>query len=105
MTIMYELQRSRTPDFKKPLIIYNGYDKATFISGMPEGNFYFRVRALKDKQTAVTEWSDTIEVEVEYQSAFLTITLLFAGAGIFLAIVLVVIIGNFKTKEDLGVNA
>lgn len=102
MTIMYELEKSTKPTFKIPSQIYMGYDKGTFISGLPEGTHYFRVRAVKDKTEILTGWSKPIQVDVEYQSKTLTISLMISGGVIFLAIVLVVLVGNHLKRKEEG---
>lgn len=82
-----ELQQSRASDFFTAKTIYIGPDRASFVSGLDNGNYYYRVRA------AGGEWSETLMVKVQHQSLELAFALFGIGGLVFLLTVFVVIKG------------
>jgi hypothetical protein len=83
----YELQQATSADFADSRTIYKGPDKASFISGLEDGNYYFRVRS------AEGPWSLPVQLIVKHQSLQLAFTLFGIGAVVFLLTVFVVIKG------------
>lgn len=97
-SVRYELQQSDTADFANPRSRYAGMDRATYVSGLPAGDFYFRVRSLtSDDQLGA--WSDTLQVSVEYVSSGLVFWLVGTGLVVFAATVLTVLIGHNRTSR------
>ncbi|MEJ2595056.1 MAG: hypothetical protein P8100_08005 [bacterium] len=91
---LFILQKSDSPDFRDAEVIYSGPDKASFISGLENGRYYFRIRP------ADKSWSDTVLVEVKHQSLQLAFTLFGLGAIVFLLTVFVVADGVRKTSKE-----
>ena len=89
----FELQRAQTAAFTDSLTIYTGPDRASFISGLENGTYYFRVRETGK------EWSDIMTVLVEHQSLRLAFTLFTIGGIVFLLTVFVVVNGARRTAE------
>jgi len=59
----FELQQSVTQDFADPAIRHKGPESSAVLSGLPQGEHYFRVREVGSE-----EWSETLPVAVEYVS-------------------------------------
>lgn len=91
---IFELQQSRTADFADPLTIYRGPDLASFISGLKNGTYYYRVRVPDDS------WSDTMTIEVQHQSLQLALTLFGVGCVVFLLTVFVVVNGARQANKQ-----
>ena len=95
---IYELQQARDPNFHSPKQIYKGPDLGSFLSGLKEGSYYYRIRTV-DKDTAkYGPWAEPVTVKVEYQSMTLAWSLFSVGAFIFISIVIVVLKGANKEE-------
>jgi hypothetical protein len=86
-----ELQESADPVFRDPATRYVGHDSATLISGKPDGQWYYRVRALSDTHTG--DWSNTVAITVNHHSLVRAVLFLSLGIIVFITIVLLVIRG------------
>lgn len=75
-------------------MIYRGPDRASFISGLEDGTYVYRVRA------ADGEWSDPLTIIVKHQSIRLAKLLFGIGAVVFLLTVAVVVHGTWQTKHE-----
>lgn len=91
--IIFELQKSMDADFQEVSSIYRGPDYATFLSGIPNGNYYYRIRSTSADGTESSKWSPVVLVEVKHQSLRLALWLFGMGAIIFLLTVLIVVRG------------
>lgn len=92
-TLHFELQRSRSATFDAVKTIYEGPDLASFRSGLPNGNFFYRVRAVSSNDGVTGAWSQPLKVIVAHQSLTLAFSLAGVGFVVFLAIVVVVLLG------------
>lgn len=90
---LFEVQQAETETFTDAKIIYRGPDLATFVSGLKNGNYYFRVR-LQDEG-----WSNVLKLTVDHHSLSLTFVLLGLGALVFLLTAGVVIYGARKAPQ------
>ena len=54
--LQFQVQRGRDPSFAAAEIHYEGPENGTFVSGLPGGTFYFRVRAF-DHEGRAGPWS------------------------------------------------
>ncbi len=88
----YELQYATDDAFSDAKIVYSGLDRASFISGLPEGKHHYRIRGEN------SPWSAPLIVNVQYQSMQLAFSLFGTGAVVFLLTVLVVVKGA-REKE------
>lgn len=88
----FELQYASHPGFTDARTWYRGPDRASFVSGLPEGRTWFRVRAVEEGLTG--PFSEPIAVEVEYASAATVTRLMALGAIVFLATVATVAVGH-----------
>ena len=96
--IEFELQQTSDVAFQKAKTIYSGPDRSSFISGLPNGDYRFRVRARLDGEAG--GWSTPVTVQVQHQSLRLAFTLLGLGAIVVLATVTLVIVGNRKANIE-----
>lgn len=90
----YEIQKSVDPDFSQPKTIYEGPDLATFVSGLRDGTYYFRVRSSSGN------WSEIVPVKVQHHSLQLAFTLFTLGGIVFLLTVFVVIKGSLQARKN-----
>ncbi|MEM1059778.1 MAG: hypothetical protein AAGK14_11065 [Verrucomicrobiota bacterium] len=94
----FELQQSRSESFAEARTIYRGPDRASFVSGLPEGGTWFRVRMLSADETIPT-WSAPMEVVVAYPEADFVVTWLVIGSIVFVIAVAAVVAGHVNTKD------
>lgn len=89
-----ELQQATREDFSDATIVYNGPDNATFISGLEDGTYYYRIRKVDGS------WSDFVRVNVKHHSLSLALSLFVAGSIVFLLTVWVVVKGALTATTD-----
>jgi hypothetical protein len=93
-TWLYQLQESDESSFDVDLKLrYEGRDRASFVSGLPQGTTWFRVRTVTE-DGAVGPWSDPIRVEVEYPERSRVLRFMALGAVVFLATFAAVVLGH-----------
>lgn len=94
----FELQEDSSADFSDPLTRYRGGDLGSFISGLPEGDFYFRVRAVgAEEETG--PWSEPLRLTVKYYSLAWAFFLFGIGAVVSIATVGLVVIGDRRSRR------
>ncbi len=98
--IQFELQQSETKEFSDPLLKYKGPDTASYISGLPNGTYYYRIRTSNTETGNTSAWSETITLKVQHHSIQLAITLMVVGALVFIATVSVIIHGTMTMKAN-----
>ncbi len=91
---IFELQQAADASFAGARVIYRGPDRASFISGLEDGTYVYRVRATDG------EWSDPLTIIVKHQSIRLAKLLFGIGAVVFLLTVAVVVHGTWQTKHE-----
>jgi len=98
--VTFELQQSSDPGFSasETRTRYQGADPGSVVSGLPAGSHHFRIRAINADGTA-GEWSAPLEVRVDFMATGWVVTLLIAGAAIFLATLTAIITGHLRTRE------
>ena len=93
-----EVQQSTNKDFSKKKIIYKGGDRATFVSGLANGEYYFRIRTYNDAM-GYGHWSDPVKLDVQHHSLELAFTLFGIGVVVFLATTALIIHGSLNQQE------
>jgi hypothetical protein len=93
--IEYELQMDTLETFSTAATRYRGPDLGFFTSGLPEGDYFFRVRA-RSGATAPGSWSSPVSLSVKYPARERVWTLLTMGTCLFTALIAVVIFGHRK---------
>lgn len=96
--IQFELQRATSSDFADARPCYHGPDRATYISGLADGDYYFRLREYISGG-AHSEWSQPVEVKVEHHSLNLAFTLFGIGGLVFALTLIVVVRGAARTSD------
>ena len=84
----YELQQARNASFSDARTLYQGRDNASVISGLADGQYYYRLRSLPDGS-----WSEGVAVEVKHHPLSRAFGFFTLGAAMFLATVGVLIKG------------
>lgn len=94
----FELQQAQDDQFSTFKTIYQGQDFATFLSGLRNGNYYYRVRVKEGSD--MSDWSKPILVEVKHHSLSLAFALFGLGALVFLLTVGIIVQGNRKVTQN-----
>lgn len=96
MNPVIELQQANNPAFADASFRYRGQDRASVISGMPDGAWYYRARIISADKTS--PWSDTVAVKVAHHP--LSRAWLFFGLGalVFAATLLLIIRGTEQNR-------
>ncbi len=91
---IYELQQAADSLFKTSRTIYRGQDLASFISGLKDGNYYYRIR-----DTRLPLWSKPLKITVQHHSMALATWLFCTGFIVFSITSGVIIWGNRDTQR------
>lgn len=75
-----EVEQSIAADFQNPRLVYRGPQTASVVTGLREGEYYFRIR-----HAGETEWSPALAVRVEYISRERLFVLLSLGGVVVVA--------------------
>lgn len=97
----FEVQESNSEDFSEATIRYAGKDSATYVSGLSEGDYYFRVMATHS-ESLVKSLSDPVQFKVKFVSMELVWKLVVLGITVFFATLWVVVRGGdpIETKDS-----
>ncbi len=98
---IFELQRSAHQDFEQSAQTYRGPDYATFISGLPDGDYYYRARTIAIDGAQESDWSAPVLVQVKHHSLSLALLLCGIGAAVFLITVGIVVQGVRTSVHDI----
>ena len=93
----YELQESRQADFSVTSTLYQGPDRATVLTGRPDGDYYYRLRVLD--ADGAGPWSDTLEVQVRHHPLARALLFFALGALVFLATLVAILAGNRRLGD------
>lgn len=86
----FTLERATQQSFEDALVQYQGQNKGIFISGLPDGEFFFRIRVLEPNPSP---WSAPITVQVKHHSLTLAFILFLIGAVVVSATVALIVHG------------
>lgn len=89
----FELQEAPDPAFAAPRTLYAGPDRATALSGRPDGTYYYRVRADGGP------WSPAVAVEVAHHSLARAGLFFALGAAVFVATVMLILRGDARERR------
>ena len=93
------IQKSLDSSFSKSTLLYRGKDNASVITGLMDGEYYFRARS-EYPDGRVSAWSETVSLSVKHHS-LAKATLFFAiGGVVFLATMLLIAFG--ARRGDVG---
>jgi hypothetical protein len=99
--LTFQLQRSAARDFRDPLDLEVGPDRASYVSGLREGESYFRVRAVA-ADGKVGPWSETLVVQVAYPPRSQVFLLMGVGAILLVATVMLILTGHARHRRREG---
>ena len=94
---IYILEQSKNKEFETKKTIYKGLDRASFISGLPDGTYYYRIRKVINGEKS--PWSNTITVNIEHHSLYLALSLAVVGFIVF-ASTAGIIIKGVRTEKN-----
>ncbi len=92
--VSVELQQAENENFTDAATVYRGADNATFISGLENGTYYYRIRRVDGA------WSAPVALLVNHHSLQLAFILFSLGAVVFGLTVFIVMKGAFSTSVD-----
>lgn len=97
----FELQQAPTQAFKEARTLYRGPDNGSYVTGLPSGSTFFRVRARPPEQSP-GPWSSPLEVVVRFPGKW-KVTLLMASGGIMLLLLVWTILrGSSRRPKEEG---
>lgn len=94
----FELQQAADDRFESARTIYRGTDHARVISGQRNGDYFYRLR-ITDPGQDVDVWSETVHVRVQHHSQQRAWLFFIAGAAVFLATLLFIIVHARREPE------
>jgi hypothetical protein len=95
----YELQESADGAFNAPRAVYTGRDQASVLSGQPDGEYHYRVRARLEGGES-TDWSAIATVRVSHHPLSRAFGFFAAGAVVFLATLGLIVAGNRRAEGE-----
>ena len=82
---VYHLQEGREPVFDDTDVQYMGPQHSSFVSGLDDGAYYYRVRARHPDSDEWGPWSEITRVDVQHHDRGLALGLMAIGGLVFLA--------------------
>jgi hypothetical protein len=103
----YELQESMVPDFSDDVLLrYAGPQQATFVSGLADGQHYFRLRQRPEgEEQGWSSWSEPLEVVFKTHPMALAWTLFGTGGLLVAAVVVFLVVASARTRNETGQEA
>lgn len=86
----FQLQSAENAHFVNPTIEYQGADQSCFQSGLPDGHYYYRVRARQPGSEVWGPWSERVQFICKHHSLAFAWILFGSGGVVFASIVLFV---------------
>lgn len=99
--LQFELERSRESSFRETTRLDVGPDRASYISGLVDGENHFRVRAVT-AGGAPGPWSPSLLVQVEYPPRRQVLALMAVGAVLLVGTILLVLTGHRRRYPRNG---
>jgi len=96
---VFELQEAARRTFQHPQQIYRGEDLARVLSGRPDGEYFYRIRAIFDNGKP-GPWSKTVHVRVDYLPLSRAFTFFGLGALVFVATLFVILHGIRRVARE-----
>lgn len=100
-SLVYQLEQADVQDFSDGRIVYQGPDEGSYISGLPAGSTFFRVR-LVEGENAYGAWSQTMEVQVRFPERWKVLLLMGGGTVMFLLLVITIIWGRKRSRKEVA---
>ncbi|WP_018175089.1 MULTISPECIES: hypothetical protein [unclassified Thioalkalivibrio] len=84
-----ELEQASGPDFDDARVIYRGGDTSSVISGLPDGEYRFRLRA-----DGADDWADEARIDVAHHSLARAFGFFALGGVVFLVLIVAILRGR-----------
>lgn len=97
--VSFQLQTSRAADFAEGTMLYEGPDRGTVVTGLPEGDYFYRVREMSASGVA-SEWSSPLTVRVDYPGRGGVTLLMGLGLVVFLATLTAIAMGHSRCVSE-----
>ncbi|BCX50011.1 conserved hypothetical protein [Haloferula helveola] len=95
--LTYLLEQSPDAAFSESKVRYEGPDMASVLTGLREGEYHFRVRAV-DSQGEASPWSEPLVLNVKFMDRGQLTLLLVTGALVATMTVVAIISGFLKNR-------
>jgi hypothetical protein len=92
------VQEASSADFADPGILYEGTDAASVVSGLPDGDYYFRIRFA---DVAGPTWSPPLKVVVAHHSLGKALGVFAVGAVVFTATIALIFTGTRRARQGV----
>lgn len=96
----FVLEQASTPEFSDAVVRYEGRDLASFLSGLPEGRFHFRVRAVDGGNAG--PWSVPLVLDVDYPKSGMVLVLMTVGTVCLAVLITAILVGARRTSARSG---
>jgi hypothetical protein len=93
------IQQDHAKEFDTPSTLYRGKDSATVVTGLIDGDYYFRGR-LEYADGRRSNWSQPLNIRVEHHSLARAFGFFSVGLVVFLATLLLIILGARRQGAD-----
>lgn len=93
-----ELHQAPTAGFSESRVRYRGADSATVLTGLAEGDYYFRIRAVDEG--GEQPWSNVVHVDVEYMDRNQLWVLLVTGFTVVALTAGAILIGSRRANAE-----
>lgn len=97
--VLFELQVAPSNGFLEPRAVYRGPDAASVISGLAEGEYFYRVRSFFEEGES-SAWSEPLQLIIQYDSLAKAFLLFGIGGIVTVATVALVVIGDRRTRHE-----
>jgi hypothetical protein len=93
------IQQALERNFLTPATLYRGIDSASVITGLVDGDYHYRGR-LERADGTFSDWSPTLDITVEHHSLSRALAFFLLGLVVFLATLLLIILGARRHGTD-----
>jgi hypothetical protein len=94
--ISFIVQQSSEENFNNPKLIYTGLDQQSFLSGLDNGRYFYRVGTAESENEMI--WSGVTMVEVRHYPLSMAYSLFVLGAVVFISTTVMVVKGSSKSQ-------
>jgi hypothetical protein len=95
------IQQSNDADFRQPRTLYRGKDTATTITGLPDGDYFFRISDASEG-ASTANWSEPVRLQVRHHSLSRAFGFFTIGVVVFLGTLALVVNGSRRQSGDDG---
>ncbi|MES9945375.1 MAG: fibronectin type III domain-containing protein [Candidatus Thiodiazotropha sp.] len=93
------IQHAQDEAFSSPSTLYRGNDSASVITGLVDGEYFYRGRMERADGT-FSDWSPRVNITVEHHSLFRALSFFLLGCVVFVATLLLIILGAMRHGTD-----